>query len=141
MLGPARYMVLTAPQHLWITGLKTSAPVGPGISAQPGLYYRGVFRPLVLPWVGGTARCNYQLGPPPLPEGHGVSLAYSCLLDVVRSVSLVVDTQPQEEEGGQGEPWADIHTVRVQLLQSSWQRSDEGKVCNGVLCTDVLAAQ
>ena len=47
------------PQHLWIMGLKTSAPVGPGISAQPGLYYRGVFRPLVLSWVGGTARGNY----------------------------------------------------------------------------------
>ena len=86
---------------------------------------RGVFQPLVLSWVGGTAKCHYldmtdRLEPPPLPEGHGVSLAYSCLLDVVRSVSLVVDTQAQEEEEEQGEPWADIHTVRVQLLQSSW---------------------
>ena len=52
---------------------------------------------------------NDRLEPSPLPEGRGVSLAYFCPLDVVRSVSLVVDTQPQEEEGGQGEPWADIH--------------------------------
>ena len=59
MLRPARHMVLTAPQHHWITGLKTSAPVGPDISAQSGLYHRGVFRPLVLSWVGGTARGNY----------------------------------------------------------------------------------
>ena len=75
---------------------------------------RGVFQPLVLSWVGGTAKCHYldmtdRLEPPPLPEGHGVSLAYSCLLDVVRSVSLVVDIQGQEEEEEHGEPWADIH--------------------------------
>ena len=98
LAGPAHGTHL--PQHLWIMGLKTSAPVGPGISAQPGLYYRGVFRPLVLSWVGGTARCKYQLGPPPLPEGHGVSMAYICLSDVVRSVPLVVDTQPQQEAEG-----------------------------------------
>ena len=55
-----------------------------------------------------------------------MSLAYFCLLDVVRSVSLVVDTQPQEEEGRHGEPRADKHTVRVQRLQSAWQHSDEG---------------
>ena len=48
-----------------IRGLKTS--VGPGISAQSGLYYRGVIWPSVLSWVGGN-----QLGSPPLPKGHGV---------------------------------------------------------------------
>ena len=84
--------------------LLAGLPVGPGISAQPGLYCSGVFRPLVLSWVGGTAKCNYRLEPPPLPEGHGASLAYSCLFGVVRSVPLVVDTQPQQEAEGQGGP-------------------------------------
>ena len=53
----------------------------------------------VLSWVDGNQR-----GPPPLPKGHGVSMAYACLSDVVRSVPLVVDTQPQQEAEGQGGP-------------------------------------
>ena len=32
------------------------AGAGPGVSAQPGFYYRGCFQPLVVSWVGGTAR-------------------------------------------------------------------------------------
>jgi hypothetical protein len=45
--------------------------LGPGVSAQPGFYYRGVYQPLLLSWVGGTARCQYldmtdRLEPPPL---------------------------------------------------------------------------
>ena len=54
-------------------------------------------------------------------EGYGVSLAYNCLLDVVRSVSLVIDT---EEEGREARDEAgvttDLATVRSQLLTSSW---------------------
>ena len=39
-------------------------------------------------------------------KGHGVSMAYTCLSDVVRSVPLVVDTQPQQEaEGQEGPEW------------------------------------
>ena len=66
----------------------------------------------VLSWVDGNQR-----GPPPLPKGHGVSMAYTCLSDVVRSVPLVVDTQPQQEAEGQGA--LSGHTVRAQRLRSS----------------------
>ena len=50
--------------------------------------------------MGGTAKTHHldmtdRVEPPHLPEGHGVSLAYGCLLDVIRSVALVVDTEPQ----------------------------------------------
>ena len=59
--------------------------------------------------------------PPAMLEGYGVSLAYNCLLDVVRSVSLVIDT---EEEGREARDEAgvttDLATVRSQLLTSSW---------------------
>ena len=38
------------------TGSGLPAGAGPGVSAQPGFYYRGCFQPLVVSWVGGTAR-------------------------------------------------------------------------------------
>ena len=44
---------------------------GPGISVQPGFYYRGVYKPLLISWIGGTAKCTYldmtdRQEPPPL---------------------------------------------------------------------------
>ena len=63
--------------------------------------------------------------PPPLPEGYGVSLAFSCLLDIIRSISLIIDhdktnnvvTEPEEPVG---EDEVSLEAVRVQLLESSW---------------------
>ena len=94
---------------------------GPGVSAQPGFYYRGCFQPLVVSWVGGAARGQYldmteRMEPPVMLEGYGVSLAYNCLLDVVRSVSLVIDTEEREADTAD----TNLDTVRSQLLTSSW---------------------
>ena len=91
------------------------------MSAQPGFYHRGVYQPLTLPWIGGTAKCQYldmtdRLVPPAMADGYGVSLAYGCLPDVVRSVSLVIDTDPPSSKDSE----VPLETVRTQLLQSSW---------------------
>ena len=96
--------------------------MGPGVSAQPGFYYRGCYQPLTLSWLGGTAKCQYldmteRMEPPQMQEGYGVSLAYGCLLDVVRSVSLVVDTTPEVTEGPTE---VTLDQVRSQMLTSSW---------------------
>ena len=56
-------------------------------------------------------------------EGYGVSLAYNCLLDVVRSVSLVIDTEEVDKRESGAEDTAvetDLNSVRSQLLTSSW---------------------
>jgi len=102
--------------------LLAGMPIGPGVSAQPGFYYRGVYQPLTLSWIGGTAKCQYldmteRLEPPTMSDGYGVSLAYGCLLDVVRSVSLVIDTDPPAAAKDSEVP---LDSVRSQLLQSSW---------------------
>lgn len=31
-----------------------------------------------------------KVEPPPIPDGFGISVAYACLLDIVRSISLAV---------------------------------------------------
>ena len=107
-------------------GAGLPAGAGPGVSAQPGFYYRGVYQPLVLSWLGGVAKCQYldmtdRMEPPSMVEGYGVSLAYGCLLDLVRSVSLVIDEEPAEAEAADSEESScPLSEVRTQLLRSSW---------------------
>jgi hypothetical protein len=31
-----------------------------------------------------------KMEPPAIPEGYGISVAYACLLDIVRSISLAI---------------------------------------------------
>lgn len=31
-----------------------------------------------------------KVEPPPIPDGFGISVAYACLLDIVRSISLAI---------------------------------------------------
>lgn len=69
--------------------------VGAGISPQPGFLFRGVWLPLVVTFPAGQTKSAYlemldKMEPPTIPEGYGISLAYACLLDVVRSVALAV---------------------------------------------------
>ena len=63
-----------------------------------------------------------RMEPPAMLEGYGVSLAYNVLLDVVRSVSLVIDTEEADmrETGVETGVDTDIATVRSHLLTSSW---------------------
>ena len=49
----------TPPSSSTQPGMVAGLPVGPGVSAQPGFYYRGVYQPLTLSWLGGTAKCQY----------------------------------------------------------------------------------
>lgn len=31
-----------------------------------------------------------KMEPPPIPDGYGISVAYGCLLDIVRSIALAI---------------------------------------------------
>lgn len=121
-------------------------PVGPGISVQPGFYYRSVYKPLVISWLGGTAKCTYldmtdRQEPPPLQDGYGVSLAFSCLLDIIRSIGLIVDNDQTDVDQNDdlvpvsvigGDEPVDLAKVRCQLLESSWC----GLLCSLALLLD-----
>lgn len=32
-----------------------------------------------------------KMEPPTIPDGYGISIAYACLLDIVRSISLAIE--------------------------------------------------
>lgn len=72
--------------------------------------------------------------PPNIPDGFGISVAYACLLDIVRSISLAINGPSQlvgAEDGAKPpsppttitpakEFCEEQHTLHCQLINSSW---------------------
>lgn len=90
MIGGGANLQTTPPAM--IAGL----PVGPGMSPQSGFFFRGVWLPLVMTFPTGQSKSIYlemleKTEPPTIPDGYGISIAYACLLDIVRSISLAVN--------------------------------------------------
>ncbi|XP_055644206.1 protein MON2 homolog [Toxorhynchites rutilus septentrionalis] len=104
-------------------------PVGPGISPQPGFLFRGVFLPLVVTFPSGQSKSTFlemldKMEPPVIPDGYGISVAYACLLDIVRSISLSIqgpsqlgDENPIPYKNRVNE---DDKALHIQLIYSSW---------------------
>ena len=65
--------------------------------------------------------------PPLIPDGYCMSVAYACLLDVVRSISLIVENISSNrtnvsQTAGDSEKTAllDEDAFSIQLVNSSW---------------------
>lgn len=65
-----------------------------------------------------------KIEPPVIPEGYGISIAYACLLDIIRSLSLTIEGPTQPVDGSapivKKEPTEDDHRLYCQLINSSW---------------------
>ena len=95
-------------------GLASNTPYGPGVSPQPGFSCRNVWKPLTISFVGGQTKDVFldvteRSDIPGVSDGYCISLAYVSLLDVVRSLSLVIDNAKDQDEA-----------CVKQLLESSW---------------------
>ncbi|KAK4871796.1 hypothetical protein RN001_015920 [Aquatica leii] len=101
-------------------------PTTSGVSPQPGFFSRGVWLPLVITFPTGTAKSTYlevldKIEPPLIPDGYGISIAYACLLEIIRSLHITI--VPQQQTDGQTVTFAsnendkDLH---CQLISSSW---------------------
>ncbi|XP_042142763.1 protein MON2 homolog isoform X1 [Ixodes scapularis] len=95
---------------------------------QAAFLYRGVWMPL-LPHVAspGVPKATYmemldRVEPPTIADGYGVSLGYLCLLDIVASITAVVEQDEKEAAARGAEGAADAHNGRLhrQLVSSSW---------------------
>uniref|UniRef100_A0A1S4H3D2 Protein MON2 homolog n=1 Tax=Anopheles gambiae TaxID=7165 RepID=A0A1S4H3D2_ANOGA len=104
-------------------------PVGPGISPQPGFIFRGVFLPLVVTFPSGQSKSTFlemldKMEPPPIPDGYGISVAYACLLDIVRSISLSIQGPSQIGEENPAPYMQRVSeadkALHIQLIHSSW---------------------
>lgn len=65
-----------------------------------------------------------KVEPPSIPDGYGISVAYACLLDIIRSISLAIhgptpvsDGEPVNIKYQCSEKERALH---YQLLESSW---------------------
>ncbi|XP_066259075.1 protein MON2 homolog [Euwallacea similis] len=103
-----------------------SLPVGPGISPQPGFLLRGVWLPLVATFPTGQAKAIFlemldKVEPPVILDGYGISVAYACLMEIVRSLQITISPQPQldsTEEPVQTKE--NSKELNCQLINSSW---------------------
>ncbi|XP_067205891.1 protein MON2 homolog isoform X2 [Linepithema humile] len=106
--------------------LFTGMPIGPGVSPQPGFYSRGIWLPVVATFTSGQAKPTYlemldKVEPPQIPIGYGISIAYACLLDIIRSISLAINGSKDDSTEGQTyQPSESERKLHVQLINSSW---------------------
>nr|CAH0104416.1 unnamed protein product [Daphnia galeata] len=113
--------------------LINSVSMGPGISPQAGFYYRGVWIPICTVFTSGQPKATFlemldKTDPPSIQDGYCMSVAYACLLDVIRSISLVVQNTPfcttsdlSSSDGAPNEKTAiDDDSFSIQLVNSSW---------------------
>lgn len=120
--------------------LLAGMPVGPGVSPQPGFFSRGVWFPIVITYSSGQTKSIYldmlEKGEPPaIPDGYGISVAYACLLETIRSISITIDGLPPagEENDNDNDPavvekpsWPahsateEERRLHAQLINSSW---------------------
>lgn len=59
-----------------------------------------------------------KIEPPVIPDGYGISVAYACLLDIIRSISMLVEVQGTGEVDT--EEAEKDHRLHAQLINSSW---------------------
>lgn len=61
-----------------------------------------------------------KIEPPQIPDGYGISIAYACLLDIIRSISLAIFGPKEEGLNGDYSPSLENRQLHVQLINSSW---------------------
>ncbi|XP_076680403.1 mon2 homolog, regulator of endosome-to-Golgi trafficking isoform X1 [Andrena cerasifolii] len=106
--------------------LFTGMPIGPGVSPQPGFYSRGIWLPVVATFTSGQAKSTYldmldKVEPPQIPIGYGISIAYACLLDIIRSIAFAINGSGEVVTGNQSyKPTESERKLHTQLINSSW---------------------
>ncbi|KAF2885713.1 hypothetical protein ILUMI_20486 [Ignelater luminosus] len=106
--------------------LGAGMPTGPGVSPQPGFFSRGVWLPVVITFPTGSTKSTYlemldKIEPPLIPDGYGISIAYACLLEIIRSLHITI--VPQQQTDGQTVTYASTgcnKDLNCQLINSSW---------------------
>ncbi|KAF7246553.1 hypothetical protein EYD10_07228, partial [Varanus komodoensis] len=93
-----------------------------GVTVLPAFEYRGTWIPILSVSTQGSAKATYlemldKVEPPTIPEGYAMSVAFHCLLDLVRGITNMI-----EEELGQAE--TETHVTMADTQSSPTQSSD-----------------
>lgn len=76
-------------------------PVGSGVSPQPAFMYRGIWIPFILTIPQGQTKPVFlevldKIEPPQISDGYGLSLAFHCLMEIVKSVQFLIEGEAEE---------------------------------------------
>nr|KAF6496471.1 MON2-like protein, regulator of endosome-to-Golgi trafficking [Rousettus aegyptiacus] len=96
--------------------------IGGGVTLLPAFEYRGTWIPILTITVQGSAKATYlemldKVEPPTIPEGYAMSVAFHCLLDLVRGITSMI-------EGELGEVETECQTT-TEAASSPTQSSEE----------------
>nr|XP_004650103.1 protein MON2 homolog isoform X2 [Jaculus jaculus] len=96
--------------------------IGGGVTLLPAFEYRGTWIPILSITVQGSAKATYlemldKVEPPTIPEGYAMSVAFHCLLDLVRGITSMI-------EGELGEAETEDHTI-TEEASSPTQSSEQ----------------
>ncbi|KAK1340956.1 hypothetical protein QTO34_017356 [Cnephaeus nilssonii] len=77
--------------------------IGGGVTLLPAFEYRGTWIPILTITVQGSAKATYlemldKVEPPTIPEGYAMSVAFHCLLDLVRGITSMIEGELGETE-------------------------------------------
>jgi hypothetical protein len=65
-----------------------------------------------------------KIDPPSIPDGYGISVAYACLLDIIRSIALTIEGDPPSTSEQPGtvlyQGTEEDRELHSQLINSSW---------------------
>ncbi|XP_008053804.1 protein MON2 homolog isoform X1 [Carlito syrichta] len=98
--------------------------IGGGVTLLPAFEYRGTWIPILTITVQGSAKATYlemldKVEPPTIPEGYAMSVAFHCLLDLVRGITSMI-----EEELGEVETECQITTEETSSPTQSSEQQD-----------------
>ncbi|KAJ7426113.1 Protein MON2 like protein [Willisornis vidua] len=98
--------------------------MGGGATVLPAFEYRGTWIPILNVTVQGSAKATYlemldKVEPPTIPEGYAMSVAFHCLLDLVRGITTMI-----EGELGQAETVTQTTTETTSLPAQSSEQQD-----------------
>ncbi|KAI8425793.1 hypothetical protein MSG28_011572 [Choristoneura fumiferana] len=85
-------------QSLFVASQVNTANGASGIPQQSGFYWKGVWLPLCVTFEPGTAKSVYlemldRSEAPTIQDGYGISVAYACLMEIIRSIAITVEGQ------------------------------------------------
>uniref|UniRef100_A0A8C0G6Z9 Protein MON2 homolog n=1 Tax=Chelonoidis abingdonii TaxID=106734 RepID=A0A8C0G6Z9_CHEAB len=74
-----------------------------GVTVLPAFEYRGTWIPILTVTIQGSAKATYlemldKVEPPTIPEGYAMSVAFHCLLDLVRGITTMIEGELGQAE-------------------------------------------
>ncbi|XP_043565909.1 protein MON2 homolog isoform X1 [Chiloscyllium plagiosum] len=108
-----------------------------GLTPQPAFEYRGTWIPILNTSVQGTSKAAYlelldKVEPPTIPDGYAMSVAFGCLLDLVRGITAMIEAEFDSEaitsQSGVTKQAGEVQSSEQQEKLSANEERDDSRV-------------